>query len=480
MRRGLLKKSTMSSKRTAHRRKKATSHLWIIASAAFILCFIALGSHAYNSVVNKSLKLQDYSEVVSKLSGAKGRSRTLLLFTNNAEMRYGGGFIGSVGYIDAQKGGHVEIDPIHSVYYYDHRLEEGDSRLEAATPELSLLTSKIWLRDSGVDLDWRSNAHRAASLFELESGKQVDNVVMVTPNVIKGMLKVTGPVYLKDYDLNVTSDNFLKKVQLEVEAGDDKQAGKDPKTILGVLANTLLAQLFEKGRLQDVSKFKALLSDVSKQKQVAVYSEDGVVQSKIRGLGLDGGLEPAEGNYMMLADANLGANKSSPFITQDVHQKMTLAKDGKATVELTWTRKHKGAYSHQYIDPHDGLTKWLVGANIGFIKLAVPKGSSVLYSSADLARPVYTESGRDVITLASNLEPGASATYVVRYELPFRYSMGPEVQVKSLFEKPIGSFDSTVSQNVELPQDYRLASGTRLSNAVLNKDLESRLMYVKR
>ena len=432
---------------------------------------------AYNKVVERTTDIKKYQIVLNSLSGSNGLNRTLILFSNNAEMRYGGGFIGSVGYIEARQGKKLTIDPIHSVYYYDHRVEDKQDLLESATPELLPLVPRITLRDSGVDLDWRRNAERAARLFELESGKKVDTVAMMTPDVMKGLLSVTGPVQLKGYGFAVSSSNFLEKVQLEVEAGEDKQAGKDPKTILGVLANSLLQQLFEKGSGRDLPRYVDMLSRLAKQKQLALYSRQTSVQQALVSSGIDGGLEPAEGDYVMVAEANIGANKSSPYIRQHIDRKVRLEESGKATVELTIQRRHSGQYSHQYVDPHDGLTKWLVGTNTSYVKLALPVGSRVLRKNFELSRQVYTESGRDVVTFLSVLEPGSTSTYKITYELPFRYSMGSEVVLPSFVEKPIGGFAQTVSQTMYLPSGYRLVEGAMLQGVRLDTDLSSRLVY---
>lgn len=442
-----------------------------------VICLIGILSGIYNNIVDKTTDIKKYQTLLRGLSGSNGINRTLILFSNNAEMRYGGGFIGSVGYIEARQGRKLTIDPIHSVYYYDHRVEDKQDLLEPATPELLPLVPRIVLRDSGVDLDWHRNAERAARLFELESGKRVDTVVMMTPDVIKGVLSVTGPVQLKDYGFAVTSSNFLEKVQLEVEAGEDKQAGKDPKTILGVLANSLLQQLFEKSIGRDLPKYAEMLSRLAKQKQLALYSRQASVQESLVSSGIDGGLKPAEGDYLMVAEANIGANKSSPYIRQHIDRRVVVEDSGRATVELTINRRHSGKYLHQYVDPHDGLTKWLVGTNVSYIKLALPVGSKIIRKSFDLSRQMYTESGRDVVTFLSTLEPGSSSTYNIAYELPFRYSMGSEVVIRSFVEKPIGGFAQTVTQTTYLPAGYHLADGAPFKDTQLDFDLSSRLIY---
>ena len=439
----------MKLKRQSKSSSKSNKLGKYLVVAALCLVAVVMGGKIISFVEKKTTKAANLADIVSYLGGSKGQTRTLILFSNNAEMRYGGGFIGSVGYLEAKSTGKVSVDPIHSVYYYDHRLPIDDSRLEGATPELVLMP-KIYLRDSGVDLDWKSNARRAAKLFELESGKKVDNVVMLTPNVVRQLLGITGPIYLSDYKLTVTQDNFLSKVQLEVESGTDKQAGKDPKTILGVLANQLLLRLVESGNIAQADDYYRLAKSMIQQKQLAIYSKNGSMQPKLESLDMDGGLASAEGNYLMVAEANMGVNKSSPFIQQDVSQKVIVdSATGKARVELTIRRQHNGQYSLQYVDPHDGQTKWLVGDNGSFVKIAVPAGSKVMSSSQELSRPSYNESGRTVYTYFASIAPGQAHEFKISYSLPFRYDVSGDVVIKGMVEKPIGSFGQNIRQQVE-------------------------------
>lgn len=423
-------------------------------SLVIVVCGIIGFTQLYTKVDSKLTLAQHYTKVLQYLLGNEGASRTLILFTNNAEMRYGGGFIGSVGYVVTQKGKSAAIDPIHSVYYYDHRINGNDNRLADAPLELQGLTAKIWLRDSGINLEWTQNAQQAARLFELESGKKVDNVVMLTPNLVREMLKITGPVYLSDYGFAVTYDNFLTKVQLEVEAGDDKQAGKDPKTILGVLANQLLEKLFTDTSLRAVANQRLIIEQMAKTKQLALYSRNRQVQASITRLGLSGALKPAEDNYLMVAEANVGANKSSPFMKQIVEQNLQIHANGDATAEVRITRHHTGQYTHQYIDPHDGLSKWLVGANLSYMKLAVPAGSQLQSGSTSLAKDPYVESGRTVFTFLSHLEPGNREQYIIRYKLPFRYRMDDNIVINTIYDKPIGSFNQEFRPEIHVPSVY--------------------------
>ena len=98
---------------------------------------------------------------------------------------------------------------------------------------------------------------------------------MYKRQVLERLLDKTGPVYLKEYDITVTKDNFRDTVQLEVEAGRDKQQKKDPKSgILGSLANQMISRLIA----QDIYQLKdyiPLLQELIDQKPVSYTHLDG-------------------------------------------------------------------------------------------------------------------------------------------------------------------------------------------------------------
>jgi hypothetical protein len=78
-----------------------------------------------NGAVDKVQKVDNYKELGKNLLGFGGKKNILLLFMNNAEQRYGGGFIGSVGVV-AVENGRIKAEPVKSVYYFDRYLEAKD------------------------------------------------------------------------------------------------------------------------------------------------------------------------------------------------------------------------------------------------------------------------------------------------------------------------------------------------------------------
>lgn len=324
------------------------------------------------------------------------------------------------------------------------------------------------LRDSGIFLNWQEDAINAAKYFKAESGIDPDNVVAITPVVLKEILKKTGPIKLNDYGITVTSENILQTVQLEVESGDDKKAGNDPKTILSVLGTEVLSRLSRQD-LKTLLGYSDVISPLIEQKQIMAYSKDKKTQTSLDQIGIDGKLESFDGNYLLVAEENVGGNKSSPFVQQTINQTLTIAEDGTAVVDLELTRYHSSDYLHKYVDPHDGKERWLVGDNINYAKLALPNGSQLLDASSEVGQINQAkESGYNTMAFWFNTAPKQTKTIKLRYQLPFRYDLAQRLVVNSLFEKQTAGWEQKIHQRVVVPSGYSLAAASS-ADVVYNK-----------
>ncbi|MSR89538.1 DUF4012 domain-containing protein, partial [Patescibacteria group bacterium] len=242
-----------------------------IATAIFgLFIVIANLGGLIDKVVIKTTKIGDYKLLSENLLGINGKKNILLLFMNNAEARTGGGFIGTVGYLSIDNG-KIKSEPVRSVYYYDHQYETIGfvDKFSGPYGDESFLN----LRNSGQNLDANTNLKRAKSIFELESGKPVDIVLAITPEILKYLLVATGPVSLPEYNITINEKNITDSLQTEVEYGQDKVAGKDPKTVLTSVATVLTERLSLKN-LSELTELGIGMQTLMQQRQIILYSNN--------------------------------------------------------------------------------------------------------------------------------------------------------------------------------------------------------------
>jgi len=401
----------------------------------------------------QSLQLQNEPayQVYSALAQADRPTRTLLVFANHAEQRIGGGFVGSVGVLEGGNGS-LKLESVRSVYYYDHRTEEKGLFVEP--PEyLKNLTGNLAARDSLISTDSDTNAQLFRGLFARETGEYIDNVVIITPKVLSLILYYTGPIELSEYSLTVTRDNILSTLQQEVEAGQDKAAGKDPKTILKVLAD----KMFEKLPQLNAAQLAQLGDDVTglmQTQQLYVYLGDERAMKELSSYQAPVA-KPGDLNTLQVAAANHAANKSSQAIAQTVKYTLKIADDGQARLLVEIARKHQSDYAGFYIDPKSGGQNFIVGDDLSWLQVTLPAGSIDVLPSGLTQQEDPTVFGADMLT-----KPLTTSALSEEFMLPVRYAMLDEVVIDQTLLAQFGWFGQQVDFQLEVPERYTFVGGS--------------------
>lgn len=387
-------------------------------------------------------------QVLDSLSAKGHSSQTLLVFANHAEQRTGGGFVGSVGLLSG-KNGKLEIDSIRSIYFYDHRVEE-KTAFQAAPAYFHNLLPSILARDSLLDGDPAVNARQFRDHFARESGIYADNVVIITPKVLQLLLTYTGGIELPEYKLTVTADNVLTALQQEIESGSDKASGKDPKTILGLLANKLVS------KLPDLSPDQAtrLYADMFKlmaTRQAYIYSPDVGLMNRLArwqqgpvAIGAPGSVQVTAANHI--------ANKSSQAIAQKLNAVLRIMSDGTSRLQLSVARQHTQAATSPYIDPRDGKSYQLIGDDLSWLQVALPPGSQLIDQASGFQQVAVSPAvlfGRDILT-----KPLTTTQVAAEFVVGGRQELGQSVRGVETLLAQFGWFGQEYSFTIEGPEGY--------------------------
>jgi len=447
-----------------------------IASCILLIFVIVLRLGALlEGLQEKTQKANLYKEIYQSLAGYNTPQRTLLILANNAEIRTGGGFVGTVGLIRTNKG-KFSLDPLVGVYQIDS--DKNCTTSQYTVPEyLKIIASCASLRDSGNALDFPTNAKQALYFYQLNTSQSVDNVVQVTPNVLDMLLERLGPVYLKEYDLTVTKENFRDTVQLEVESGKDKVDKKDPKSgVLGSLANQLIGRLLTKD-VYELKDYVPLLDQIVSQKQLVIYSSDKTLEKKIAQVGASGEINHTDDNYFIMAEANYAGNKSSPYIKNQVHMNQTIQNDGSSIIDLTITSRHTSDYRIPYVDPNTKLNAWIVGPDLNNVTLGLPAKTQLL--GASVVNDQYKlEQGTDLLLLSytRHINTLGETTASFQYKIPTKYLFRDRLVINSFIQKQIGGWPYELQYSLTLPSDnYKLVATN--ASSVKRTDDKNTLYY---
>lgn len=289
----------------------------------------ALLAHVnFNKIGNFFIQGKVLATKLPDLLGKGERKTYLILFQNNMELRPTGGFIGSFGILTFD-GGRMTDLAVSDVYSADGQLK---GHVEPPEPIKTYLNeANWWLRDSNWDPDFPTSARRAEWFLDKEMGQKVDGVLALDLRTIIDALKITGPVFLADYNLDITADNLYQKTQAEATA-NFFPGSRLKASFLTALSRNLIGEVEKLGERQKFFVLALFLKDFE-DRHVQVYLHDEATQEAVSRLSWGGEVATPECGRSCYADligeveANVGDNKANYFISRNVSLEINLDKN---------------------------------------------------------------------------------------------------------------------------------------------------------
>lgn len=416
---------------------------------------------------------------LSELTGEDGQKKYLLLFENNAELRPGGGFIGSFAIATFEKGRLLGLD-VQDVYSADGQLK-GHVEPPPAIKE-HLGEANWYLRDSNWSPDFPTSATRAAWFIEKELGQVVDGVIAVDLEFTKMVLAETGKVELPDFNETITSGNLYEKAQFAAE-GDFFPGSRAKKNFLAGLARALLARFTDEPEKNLLAGARAIFWALG-TRHATVWTTNREINNALRQGLWDGGIrnvfcaqtkKACLADYLQAVEANLGVNKANYFLDRAYSLEILV---GPQKVSHTLTVSYKN-------NSQAGV--WPGGDYKNYLRLFVPKGANFISATLlnegtgkreELEIDKEEEAGKAIAGTLLVVPAGESRQLSVAWEFPFGFANKGELLF--LWQKQMGTPEDPVWLRISLPGEYRIDAGpapslTELSsvgyNTVLDKDL---------
>ncbi|PIR27494.1 hypothetical protein COV40_00650 [Candidatus Berkelbacteria bacterium CG11_big_fil_rev_8_21_14_0_20_42_15] len=351
------------------------------------------------------------------LSG--GKKSYLILFLNNAEIRPGGGFVGSFARADLENGQITKIDFEKNIYTLDKAFLAAGNKV---TPpkELQALGDSWTMRDSNMSADFAESAKRVAWFYQQESGDNVDGVIAIDTTLFINLLKIVGPIDMPEYNLMISDKNFLSDVQYQVEIGyyqnQENWSENQPKKILADMMPKFITLITAGGVKQ--KEINSELFEAICEKHFLFYLKNSKLEDLIDGIGASGKIRNSSGDYLYPVDANIGGYKSSLEIEENVRQDVLIKNSGDVEEKISILRKHNGSYD------------WPGGINNNYLKIYLPmavKVKSVEFSGGDnnprsdsnlAEEEKYSsdlEFGKTVVGFWQNTKPGEQSQSTITF-----------------------------------------------------------------
>jgi hypothetical protein len=446
-------------------------------------------------LVNNSLDEFDRTaDIFLELFGHYGPRKYLIVFQNNQEMRATGGFIGSYGLLETSRG-RIDKLKIEGIYNPD-----GQLNVDIVPPRPIQKISASWsTHDANWWPDFPKSAEKITWFYEKTGGPTVDGVIAVTPVLLQKMLEVTGPIRMEEYGKIITSKNFIKEIQQEVEVdyksknsektlindskknyktekSDDKNT--DPKKILADLTPILFAKFFDLENPKQAGDVIRIMLEALKEKHILINFSDAKVQKIVSNQGWAGEVLQTEKDYLMVINSNINGYKTDGVIVENIKHQAKIKTDGSIIDTVTITRKHNGGntkyewwnkvnadYMRVYVPQGsklvsvEGQTRELNDEKLNYDKLGFKEDADIRaeenYMEIDEASGtrIYTENNKTVFANWVYVSPQEQVTITYEYLLPFKVDVtsGENNRYSLLAQKQSGSVSSTINSEIEFP-----------------------------
>jgi hypothetical protein len=258
--------------------------------------------------------------VLLEIMGENGPRSYLVQQLDPAELRAGGGFIGSFTTLNANKGD-LNLGPGVNVWDIDFPYPT-PANSKPPGQLTQAFDHGLVFGDSNYLPDFAQSAAVGMATFKRQTGQKVDGVVSIDPWVVAAFLEVTGPIDVPEYGTKVEASTFPEDVFQRLEKANANTP--DKKQFFPVVA----AKVIDRVLNLEADKWPALITSLNNavtQRHLQVYMVNKSVQDEMNHLGWSGTLAPPKPNQELLAEVecNYGGNKANHFLQRSYDLTLT-------------------------------------------------------------------------------------------------------------------------------------------------------------
>jgi hypothetical protein len=276
----------------------------------------------------------------------------LFLFQNADEIRATGGFLGSYAKVSYQDG--VLSTPVIKDIYE----QSGESTHTITAPDgVEMYLSggeNLQLQDANWSADYPTSAITILDFFTSNNHKNLNGVVAVNTELIKDILTITEPVYLPDFKITATSQNFTELARADRESFFP---GSKQKTIFLNHFFTQLKAVLSNANSQQTLQIANLLLQ-NKRKYLLIYHTDPKIQQQIEATAFSGSIKidpeinPENDSaispetvfetdlFLYPVESNVGINKANKAVTRTYNLNIDQAQ---STLKINFTNNNSPA-----------------------------------------------------------------------------------------------------------------------------------------
>ncbi len=170
-----------------------------------------------------------------KMLGHNERKRYLIVFQNADEIRPLWGFMWSMWFLEIFRW-EQKLFQMKDVYAIEWDLKSANYERRNAPKGLDELTDTFWLRDANYFVSLEESS-KAIDFFLREASISIDGIIYINHNILYDILDVSWEIYLENFDIPITKDNYASLLSFLVESKVSQSATLDtPKQAVFDLA----------------------------------------------------------------------------------------------------------------------------------------------------------------------------------------------------------------------------------------------------
>jgi hypothetical protein len=282
-------------------------------------------------------------EVLPDLAGAHRPTHYFFGAANPAELRGTGGLIGAFAIVTLDHG-RFDISQFQPIQVLHDLPAE---RLPAPNPDFRANYDQFggagdW---SNINMtpDFPSAARAIKVLYERNTGRSIDGVMVADPVALQSLLKVTGPADVPGLHTVIDAQNVVAFT--EQRAYSLFRTSTERKVVLGLAASSVLNQFL--GMAGKGAERVQALAESASAGHLVLYADDPRVERGLRTAGVAGGLTvPAGGGDALSVIVNSASgSKIDYWSTRSISYRVKLQPGGDATAATDVTLRN-GAPTH--------------------------------------------------------------------------------------------------------------------------------------
>jgi hypothetical protein len=340
------------------------------------------------------------------------------------------------------------------------------------------MLADYWVpRDANWSPDFPTSAAQAQALYTLSTGVQTRGVVAFDQQAVKELLVVLGSLNLEGFPEPVTAANVEAFMRLSWAPGDkpvdSPEWWSNRKNFMGTLGKVILSQMLSTGSQAKLAGQVRLALELVQRGHLLVTMNHPVVATLLFEALLDGGLHPAEGDFLLLVDSNVGFNKADPAVGRAIQYDVDLRSLQKPSARLAISYTHnikttaickqeatygKGTYADMQARCYWDYWRVLAPTGAALAASSVPAvPASSLLSGKDWPGRVETSSAEKGLAQFSGLmllPTNSRQETVLQYSLPaatLERLAGGQWVYRLRLQKQAGLLELPVTVRVMLP-----------------------------